>query len=358
MSLNENNVEDVLVDFEELYSKLPSFIKYNNKILNFFLKIPKKLFKFNLKKHQLESQNHLLKMLLIDSNVEFKGTLRDIQLLYVELLRFIDNVCKKHDIIYWLDGGTLLGAVRHNGFIPWDDDVDLTMLRKDYNKLIEVLPLEISKYDYFKDNCGLTLLMENQKNYFDDFMSVYDVDDEEGYLNKDRFSFLQIAWLKPYVRLDFFPKDFLKTENISFFEKNYLSNKYKFNQNVKKGKYEFFEKLNELNDEFGLVLDEMPQFADAFDVIQLWPVRIYETNKTFPLNKIHFEGYEFNCPKDVNYYLSLIYGKNFMELPKTIETHNICGFVESQFDSVEEMKKSFEDSINYLKKINDNFFED
>ena len=129
------------MDLEKLYSCLPDFIKYNNNILNFFLKIPKKIFKYNLERHQLESQNQLLKMLVIDGDIKFNGTLRDIQLLYVELLRFVDNVCKKHEINYWLDGGTLLGAVRHGGFIPWDDDVDLTMLRKDYNKLLEVLPL-------------------------------------------------------------------------------------------------------------------------------------------------------------------------------------------------------------------------
>ncbi|WP_337373275.1 LicD family protein [Methanobrevibacter smithii] len=343
------------MDLEKLYSCLPDFIKYNNNILNFFLKIPKKIFKYNLERHQLESQNQLLKMLVIDGDIKFNGTLRDIQLLYVELLRFVDNVCKKHEINYWLDGGTLLGAVRHGGFIPWDDDVDLTMLRKDYNKLLEVLPLEISKHDYFKENCGLTLLIEGQKNYFSDFKSVYDVDNKEGYLNDDNFSFLQIAWLKPYVKIDFFPKDFLETEKISFFKKNYVSNKYKFNQKVKKGEYLFFKKLNEFNDKFGFVLNETPQFADSFDVIPLAPVRIFETSKTFPLNKISFEGYEFNCPNDVDYYLSLIYGKNFRDLPKVIETHNMADFVENQFASVDEMNEAFSKSVDYLKEINNNF---
>ena len=343
------------MDLEKLYSCLPDFIKYNNNILNFFLKIPKKIFKYNLERHQLESQNQLLKMLVIDGDIKFNGTLRDIQLLYVELLRFVDNVCKKHEINYWLDGGTLLGAVRHGGFIPWDDDVDLTMLRKDYNKLLEVLPLEISKHDYFKENCGLTLLIEGQKNYFSDFKSVYDVDNKEGYLNDDNFSFLQIAWLKPYVKIDFFPKDFLETEKISFFKKNYVSNKYKFNQKVKKGEYLFFKKLNEFNDKFGFVLNETPQFADSFDVIPLAPVRIFETSKTFPLNKISFEGYEFNCPNDVDYYLSLIYGKNFRDLPIVIETHNIADFVENQFASVDEMNEAFSKSVDYLKEINNNF---
>ena len=73
--------------------------------------------------------------------------LRNHQLRMLEMLKYIDGVCKKHNISYWLSSGTLLGAVRHGGFIPWDDDLDIEMLRKDYLKLIKVLGREIdSKY--------------------------------------------------------------------------------------------------------------------------------------------------------------------------------------------------------------------
>ena len=60
------------------------------------------------------------------------------------LLKRLDEVCKKYNLRYWLDGGSLLGAIRHNGFIPWDDDIDVVMPRKDYDKLSE-----ISKLDYY-----------------------------------------------------------------------------------------------------------------------------------------------------------------------------------------------------------------
>ena len=49
----------------------------------------------------------------------------------VELLLAFDAICKRHHIRYWLIGGTLIGAARHQGFIPWDDDMDVQMLRED-----------------------------------------------------------------------------------------------------------------------------------------------------------------------------------------------------------------------------------
>ena len=61
----------------------------------------------------------------------------------VELLLAFDAICKRHHIRYWLIGGTLIGAARHQGFIPWDDDMDVQMLREDYLKMIEILPREV-----------------------------------------------------------------------------------------------------------------------------------------------------------------------------------------------------------------------
>lgn len=71
------------------------------------------------------------------------NTLRKLQLAELQTLLQIDRVCKKHGIPYFLDGGTALGAVRHKGFIPWDDDMDIGMLRPDYERFLEVARAEL-----------------------------------------------------------------------------------------------------------------------------------------------------------------------------------------------------------------------
>ena len=61
----------------------------------------------------------------------------------LDVLSEIDTICKNHDITYFADWGTFLGAVRHGGFVPWDDDLDICMLRDDYLKFREVADREL-----------------------------------------------------------------------------------------------------------------------------------------------------------------------------------------------------------------------
>ncbi len=90
----------------------------------------------------------------------YDGKLEAIQKILLGFLKEVDRICQKHDIKYFLGGGTLLGAVRHKGFIPWDDDADVMMLREDYDKFLEVLSKELP------DNLSYQTYKGKEKNHF------------------------------------------------------------------------------------------------------------------------------------------------------------------------------------------------
>ena len=84
----------------------------------------------------------------------------------LEILDYIDTLCKKHNINYIINYGTLIGAVRHQGFIPWDDDIDLSMPREDYQRFINIFQKGKNKYKL--------LSLETDKNYFNNFIKITD----------------------------------------------------------------------------------------------------------------------------------------------------------------------------------------
>lgn len=74
--------------------------------------------------------------------------IRPLQMVCLEILKEIDRICTKYNIQYWLEGGSMLGAVRHHGFIPWDDDLDIAMFREDYERFLKIAQKEL-KPEYF-----------------------------------------------------------------------------------------------------------------------------------------------------------------------------------------------------------------
>ena len=72
--------------------------------------------------------------------------MKNIEILHkvdMEIVKAVVKICDRHGLIYYMLGGTMLGAIRHKGFIPWDDDIDLGMPRDDYEKFLEIAPNEL-----------------------------------------------------------------------------------------------------------------------------------------------------------------------------------------------------------------------
>ncbi len=97
-------------------------------------------------------------------NFIVSSAMKEVWAVELDLLSEFQRIANKHNINYIASGGTMLGAVRHKGFIPWDDDVDIMMLRKDYNKLLSVA--EEFEHPYFLQS------NRNDKGYFRCFLRL------------------------------------------------------------------------------------------------------------------------------------------------------------------------------------------
>lgn len=84
--------------------------------------------------------------------------MNEVQKIQLNMAIEVDRICKKYKLNYSLDGGTLIGAIRHKGFIPWDDDLDICMLREDYNRFLEIAQKELGTKYFLQTS-------ETDKNY-------------------------------------------------------------------------------------------------------------------------------------------------------------------------------------------------
>ena len=225
----------------------------------------------------------------------------------LNMVLFLDNICKNNGINWWLSSGTLLGAARHQGFIPWDDDMDIVMLRRDYKKLLKVLKSE--KLENYVMHS-----LESDYNYINIFGKFRENEGEAktgGWYNYykykgigfDIFSIERVPYWGARVADSVYNRILGKAINIK-------------NNMLRKIYIRTFQKI---------------LFYILFPVIRLigyltcckeyhyslgtgWPKHTFFMKDTFPLSTLKFEGVDLPAPINPDRYLSRVYG-DWRKLP-------------------------------------------
>lgn len=226
----------------------------------------------------------------------------------VKVLQAFAKICKEHDIKWWLCSGTLLGAARHGGFVPWDDDIDVSMYKKDYKKLLKVLKrLDSDEYFYqciqtdvdhvncfgmFRKKEGLVPSTDARAQYFK-FRGVgFDV----FYIEKSsRFA----AHMAKFFYLNMqHPTKYVKNKTLRHFLIRTV-------QVINFGILIPFTRL------VGLI---NPKKEYHYALGSGFYDEPFYAKNIFPLTTIEFEGVQFPAPKDTDAYLTAMYG-DWRKLP-------------------------------------------
>ena len=234
--------------------------------------------------------------------------LRRDQMELLTMLLFFADICKENNIKWWLGSGTLLGAARHGGFIPWDDDLDIEILKSDYKRLKNIL-LNLNHEEY------VFRCMESDVEYVNVFGKLRKRDGRIGAASR-RYNYYK--WCG--IGLDIFV-----VERSNFFAARASSVIYNNLQHLtsyircswlRRPLIRLIEVLclgivNTLLRLIGLINSKGEYH---FMLGSGWAEATIMIDDTLPLTTMLFEGYEFPVPKNVEAYLTRSYG-NWRELP-------------------------------------------
>lgn len=266
-------------------------------------------------------------------------SLEDLKKIQLEILDYVSSFCEKNKINYWLDCGTLLGAVRHNGYIPWDDDIDIGMLREDYDKFIKLFNKQNDKYKVYS--------IENNKKFnypyakvLDTTTVLYEPDMKYGKkscINIDVFVYDNAPDNDKKLEKIFKKRDFLLICNVVKTSPHFAT-KSNFVQKILRyvGYYAF--KILPVGFFSKLIISNSSKYKN-YNTRRVGNFTSYskvvaEKEIFSSFIKMPFEGNEYNVPIGYDKWLKLFY-KDYMQLPpveKRKSTHKFVAFKEKKDD--------------------------
>ena len=290
--------------------------KYAKKLEVDYYKPFIKKFKINkLYKESLENYEALKSYIDVSKMKKATGKLREVQLQFLDFALEIQNLLKKDlEITPILGFGNLLGAVRHGGFIPWDDDFDFLLMREDFEKLVSYM---IQKGLYFTAKKGKEvdkILRDNPNK----LIAVH---------NYDMLCIFKGTSTEDCVQIDFFPMDFYK-ESLPFKELRQYASYLKeemFYINSFKGWFDFIRKelktskyLTNKSNKIFWGIDSMTLYETVlrFNIA----TNFFSYDDIFPLVKLPYENTEFWAPRNYEKVLNEMFGSNWMEIPASVLT--------------------------------------
>ncbi|WP_157938655.1 LicD family protein [Vibrio splendidus] len=228
----------------------------------------------------------------------------------LKLLKLFSEVCKKNNISYWLDGGSLLGMQRHGGFIPWDDDIDICVPYNDYVRLKKIFN-EYTKTDasigLYYDSHGI----ESWCDYLCTFDCVYE--SKSGFIKPVKIDILPVKNIeKNMIEVDETLVDLcasvVKGKGFSEIEHNCssLNDALKIKQRILLQYRNYMKNHSDFGVHSGYIVKAHGQFS---------PIKKIGYEFVYPLNKAVFCGVEVYIPCDILAYLEQSYGSNYMSLP-------------------------------------------